>query len=87
MSQATRDNTKRRAGQTGTLIGVRFQPDALALLDAWIKAQPAPRPTRPEAIRQMFALGLSENNKLAQSVTAAASRPAVPRPAVGRGER
>lgn len=34
----------------GQLIGVRLQPDQLAVLDAWI-AQQQPAPSRPEAIR------------------------------------
>jgi hypothetical protein len=41
----------------GTPIQVRLQPDALARLDAWIAAQPD-NPSRPEAIRRLFELGL-----------------------------
>lgn len=40
------------------MIGVRLQPDQLATLDAWIDAQPEPKPSRPEAIRQLIALNL-----------------------------
>jgi len=36
---------------------VRFQPDQLAKLDAWIAAQPQPV-SRPEAIRAMVAAAL-----------------------------
>jgi hypothetical protein len=32
-------------------INLRLDPGALSALDAWIAAQPAPRPSRPEAIR------------------------------------
>jgi len=39
------------------MVGVRLQPDALARLDAWIAAQPAPT-TRPEAIRRLMEAGL-----------------------------
>jgi hypothetical protein len=35
----------------GTPVQVRLQPDQLAPLDAWIAAQPDPKPSRPEAIR------------------------------------
>ena len=33
---------------------VRIQPDQLAILDAWIAVQPDPKPSRPEAIRQLL---------------------------------
>jgi hypothetical protein len=39
----------------GLLVGVRLQPDMVAMVDAWIAAQPKPV-SRPEAIRQMLAL-------------------------------
>jgi hypothetical protein len=42
----------------GLLIGVRLQPDNLSALDGWITGQPDPKPTRPEAIRRLFELGL-----------------------------
>jgi len=38
----------------GHLIGVRLQPEQLAALDAWIDAQPEPKPSRPEAIRTIL---------------------------------
>lgn len=37
------------------MIGLRLQPDLLARLDAWIEAQPDPKPTRPEAVRRLLA--------------------------------
>ena len=45
----------RPATGKGTLIGVRFQPDMLAALDALIDRQPDPKPSRPEAVRQLLA--------------------------------
>jgi hypothetical protein len=39
----------------GTMVGVRLQPDQLALLDAWVARQPDPKPSRPEAVRQILA--------------------------------
>ena len=36
----------------GALIGVRFQRSMLVSIDAWIAAQPEPKPSRPEAIRR-----------------------------------
>ena len=32
---------------------VRLQPPQMAELDAWITAQPDPKPSRPEAIRRL----------------------------------
>lgn len=49
--------TKRRGRPStgkGVQIGVRLQPDQLAALDAWIARQDEPRPSRPEAVRQML---------------------------------
>ena len=39
-----------------TSIHLTLSPDQLALLDAWIAAQPEPQPSRPAAIRQLLAL-------------------------------
>ena len=41
-----------------TLVGVRLPPDQLAILDAWVDVQPDPKPSRPEAIRQLLQLSL-----------------------------
>jgi hypothetical protein len=61
MSKASRVITKtapkKRPPVTGTLVGVRLQPDQLGSLDAWIKKQKGAL-TRPEAIRHLLALGL-----------------------------
>ncbi|WP_374389313.1 hypothetical protein [Sandaracinobacter sp.] len=50
--------TKKRKGPAptgkGILIGLRLQPDQLAALDAWIAAQPDPKPSRPEAVRRLL---------------------------------
>jgi hypothetical protein len=48
----------RPATGKGFTIGVRVQPDQLAILDAWIGAQPEPQPSRPEAIRQLMTMSL-----------------------------
>ena len=37
-----------------TPIMLRLTPSAVASLDAWIAKQPAPRPTRPEAVRRIL---------------------------------
>lgn len=54
MATSTRDNIKRkRPDQTGTLIGVRLQPDQLGALDRWIAENDASL-TRPAAIRAIL---------------------------------
>lgn len=57
MADAISDIEKSRRGRprTGsTPIMVRLQPDQLAALDRWIDRQEEPRPSRPEAIRQIL---------------------------------
>jgi hypothetical protein len=55
--------TQKRRGPAptgkGVLIGVRFQPGALAKLDAWAAKQEG-EPSRPEAIRQLVDMGLKK---------------------------
>ena len=48
----------------GTPVVVRLQPDALAVLDAWIDSQPDPKPSRPEAIRRLVADKLKRREKM-----------------------
>ena len=54
MGSARGDRTKqkRRAAQTGQMIGVRVQPEMLARLDAFIADQPE-TVTRPQAMRAL----------------------------------
>ena len=65
MSKSSGDNAitlNKRPGQTGTLVGTRFQPTALDRVDAWRKAQ-VDLPTRPEAIRRLVDRGLENRSK------------------------
>ena len=58
MTVAIDDIEKRRRGRPATFatpVMVRLQPDQLAQLDAWIATQPAPEPSRPEAVRRLLA--------------------------------
>lgn len=48
----------------GTLVGVRLQPHQLTALDRWIKLQPEPRPSRPQAIRHLVKHGLLDASAL-----------------------
>ena len=43
-----------------TPVTVRLPPANLSNLDAWIGAQPKPRPSRPEAIRRILAEALGK---------------------------
>jgi hypothetical protein len=67
MAKSIRVITKQRGRPKttgkGQLIGVRILPPLLKILDAWIREQD-PRPSRPEAIRQIVegALAQSSNN-------------------------
>jgi hypothetical protein len=36
-----------------TPVNTRFPPAELRALDAWIAAQPTPKPSRPEAVRRL----------------------------------
>jgi len=62
MAQSNSDNPKSRGRPKttgkGQLIGVRLLPPALTVLDAWILAQPDPKPSRPEAIRRLLTAAL-----------------------------
>lgn len=42
-----------------TPVNVRLPPAELASLDAWIAAQPDPKPSRPEAVRRLMEIGLA----------------------------
>jgi hypothetical protein len=48
----------KRPDQPGTFVGTRIQPDLLAQIDAWRRAQPD-LPSRPEALRRLAVRGLS----------------------------
>lgn len=55
MNSSTQVNTKikRRPPVTGTLVGVRLQPDLLAWVDSE-RAKLDPEPSRPEFIRRLI---------------------------------
>ena len=59
----------------GIQIQVRIQPGRLAVLDAWIQRQ-EDRPSRPEAIRRLFELGLSVDKVARRGVAKETSRKA-----------
>jgi hypothetical protein len=54
-----RKTPKKRPPQRGELVGTRFQPDLLQLIDEWRREQPDP-PTRPEAIRRLVSKALGD---------------------------
>lgn len=60
MAKSTRVNTntrKKRAEQTGQMVGARIQPELLKRLDEWRRTQPD-LPSRPEALRRLAELAL-----------------------------
>ena len=48
------------ATDKGAAISLRLQPPDLVRVDAWVAAQPDPKPSRPEAIRRLIEKGLGE---------------------------
>jgi hypothetical protein len=46
-----------------TQLNVRIPPGELAELDAWIAEQDEPKPTRPEALRQLARKGLGKGKR------------------------
>jgi hypothetical protein len=59
MSISNVRNSRGRPAINATPVTVRIPPDQLAALDAWIAAQPDPKPSRPEAIRAFVAKALN----------------------------
>ena len=57
MAKSTYDNiakpVRRRSAKTGTLVGVRLQPEQIKAIDAWA-VNHVPPVTRPEAIRSII---------------------------------
>lgn len=45
----------------GHLVAVRFAPELLKKLDAWIARREDPKPSRPEAIRRLVQERLNED--------------------------
>jgi hypothetical protein len=65
MSSIADSRKKRGRPKTGIgkPIGLRLYPELEARLDRWIKEQPAPKPSRPEAIRRLVERGLGSPKK------------------------
>jgi hypothetical protein len=60
------DSRKRRGRPKtgiGSAIGLRLYPELDGRLEAWIEAQPEPRPSRPEAIRQLIEHGIKATTR------------------------
>ena len=63
MAMAIRVYTKKnRAEQTGTMVGVRLQPELLAIVDHW--AEDNGGLTRPEAVRRLIDRGVRRTTNL-----------------------
>jgi hypothetical protein len=59
---ASPDKPKKKMGRPktgiGPVVGVRLYPKMQAELDSWIADQPDPKPSKPEAIRQLIEVAL-----------------------------
>jgi hypothetical protein len=55
-------SAKKRASETGDLVGVRVQRDLAKQIDDWRREQ-EDLPGRPEAVRRLVELGLKEKGK------------------------
>jgi len=66
MGKQAKKATKKR-GRPGfpDSVGIhtRFPPSIASALDAWIAAQPDPKPSRPEAIRRLVEQALAAKPK------------------------
>ena len=62
MSRQEKVLEKKRKGRPaigkGVQLNAMIRPEQAEALDAWIAAQPDPKPSRPEAIRQLIKLGI-----------------------------
>lgn len=56
--RAVTNKRGRPATGKGAPVTVRLQPDMLAALDVLIDRSPDPKPSRPEAVRQILAAAL-----------------------------
>ena len=59
----------RRTNANAKQLNVRMPPDELKSVDVWIKTQPAPRPTRAEAIRRLVGQALAGGAQRSQKRT------------------
>jgi hypothetical protein len=65
--QTSSTQTRRRATETGTLVGTRFQSELLEAIDGWRKLQ-VDLPTRPEAVRRLVELGMAADSSMTKPV-------------------
>jgi len=56
-----KDPNRGQPSVEGGEVSARLAPPLLRALDAWIAAQPEPRPPRPEAVRRLLAEALGQH--------------------------
>ena len=61
-----------------TKIESRLREDMSRQIDAWIAAQPEPRPSRSEAIRRLLAEALAREGAARSAVSDEAASPEIP---------
>lgn len=64
MTASTNNSSPGRPRVNATPVNVRFPPTELEALDRWIAKHSGPKPTRPEAIRQIVTEHLTEGGHL-----------------------
>jgi hypothetical protein len=83
MMKSINGTVKKRRGRpatgVGTSINVRLHGDALERLDSWIADQDD-KPSRPEALRRLFELGLDAGKRSATPAEFARALKAKPSP-------
>jgi hypothetical protein len=66
MQRQEKNLEKKKLGRPAIGKGLQFnamlRPEMAVAIDAWIAAQPEPRPSRPEAIRRLLAEALKTEN-------------------------
>jgi len=61
------------------MLNFRSPPSLTASLDAWIAAQPEPRPSRSEAIRRLLAEALGKPVDASPAIADEAALPEIPK--------
>jgi hypothetical protein len=67
-------NSRKPPGAAALVIALRVPPAELPAIDAWIKAQQSPRPTRAEAILRLAQIALARLRPMGRRSNRSATR-------------
>jgi hypothetical protein len=73
-SLVRKKKSRKPPGVGALMIAVRVAPAELPAIDAWIKAQPSPRPTRAEAIGRLAQIALARLRPVGRRSNKSATR-------------